>query len=59
MNLVLALVLILVLAWLLGIGHFVQFNASIHLAGGLQTLIVIVLVVALLVMLAGRGRYRI
>lgn len=58
MNLVAALLLVLVLAWLLGIGHMVHFSATLQAGGGLQTLLVLVLIAALVTMLFRSRRFR-
>lgn len=55
MVLVLALLVVLLIAWVLGLGQVVHFNATLHVGGGLETLIVVLLVFALLAMLF-RGR---
>jgi hypothetical protein len=55
MALLVALVLILLLAWLLGLGNVVHLDATIHVGGGLQTLLIIVVVVVLCFALV-RGR---
>jgi hypothetical protein len=54
MSLVLALLVLIVILWLLGVGKYVHFNADIHLGGGLHTILIIVLVVALLALLLRR-----
>jgi hypothetical protein len=56
MNLIVALLLVLLAAWLLGLGTVVHFNGALYVAGGLQTLLLILVIAALLAMVVRRGR---
>ncbi|HEX6508012.1 MAG TPA: hypothetical protein VF221_10300 [Chloroflexota bacterium] len=56
-NLVLLLLVVLLVAWLLGLGQVVHFNAALYVAGGLQTLLIVLVIVALLALVFRRVRF--
>jgi hypothetical protein len=53
-SFVLAIVIVLLILWLLGLGHFVHFDTTVHLAGNFHTIVVAVLILAVLVLVFRR-----